>query len=74
MNVPLTSATGYVGSAVAKALLADAIGFATAQRAIALDQRVSSERARQLLNWVPSAPSVLEELSNGSDRQSAIAA
>ncbi len=36
--------------------------------------RVSGERARQLLNWVPSAPSVLEELSNGSYRQAAIAA
>jgi nucleoside-diphosphate-sugar epimerase len=42
--------------------------------AIALDQKVSGERARQLLNWVPSAPSVLEELSNGSYRQAAIAA
>jgi nucleoside-diphosphate-sugar epimerase len=42
--------------------------------AIALDQKVSGERARQLLNWVPSAPSVLEDLSNGSYRQAAIAA
>ena len=34
--------------------------------ALALDQRLSSERARRLLGWTPSAPSVFEELERGS--------
>lgn len=34
--------------------------------ALALNQRVSSDRAQHLLNWTPSAPSVLEELTNGA--------
>lgn len=41
--------------------------------AMTLDQRVSGDRAKQLLNWVPSAPSVLEELTQGSYKQQAIA-
>lgn len=58
MNVLLTSATGYIGSAVAAALQASGHG----------------DRARHLLNWVPEAPSVLKELSKGSYHHSAIAA
>ncbi|MBD1877194.1 NAD-dependent epimerase/dehydratase family protein [Nodosilinea sp. FACHB-131] len=42
--------------------------------ALALDQRVSGDRARHLLNWVPVAPSVLTELTQGSYRLGAIAA
>ncbi|MBA3471756.1 MAG: NAD(P)H-binding protein, partial [Rubrobacter sp.] len=34
--------------------------------ALALDQRLSSERVRRLLDWTPSAPSVFEELEDGS--------
>ena len=34
--------------------------------ALALDQRLSGERARRLLGWTPSAPSVFEELERGS--------
>jgi nucleoside-diphosphate-sugar epimerase len=41
--------------------------------ALALDQQVNSDRARHLVNWVPEAPSVLEEVSKGSYRH-AIAA
>ncbi|ASC69911.1 NAD-dependent epimerase [Halomicronema hongdechloris C2206] len=41
--------------------------------ALALDQRVSSDRAKTLLNWTPSAPSLLAELAHGSYRH-AIAA
>jgi nucleoside-diphosphate-sugar epimerase len=33
--------------------------------ALALDQRLSCERARRLLGWTPSAPSVFEELERG---------
>jgi nucleoside-diphosphate-sugar epimerase len=36
--------------------------------ALALDQRVSSDRARQQLNWIPSAPDVITELTHGSYR------
>ena len=42
--------------------------------ALALDQRVSGNRARHLLNWVPIAPSVLTELTQGSYRLGEIAA
>jgi nucleoside-diphosphate-sugar epimerase len=34
--------------------------------ALALDQQVSGDRARQLLGWHPSRPSILKELSHGS--------
>lgn len=34
--------------------------------ALALNQRISSERARRILGWAPSAPSVFEELEGGS--------
>lgn len=34
--------------------------------ALALDQRLSGEKARRLLGWTPSAPPVLEELDRGS--------
>lgn len=33
---------------------------------LALDQRLTSERARRILGWTPSAPSVFEELEGGS--------
>jgi nucleoside-diphosphate-sugar epimerase len=33
---------------------------------LALDQRLTSERARRILDWTPSAPSVFEELEGGS--------
>ena len=36
--------------------------------ALALDQRLSGEKARRLLGWVPSAPSIFEELERGSYR------
>lgn len=42
--------------------------------ALALDQRVSAERAQTLLGWQPSAPSVLEELTQGSYAQTILAA
>ncbi|HBB34052.1 MAG TPA: NAD-dependent epimerase [Cyanobacteria bacterium UBA8803] len=42
--------------------------------ALALDQRVSGDRAKHLLNWMPSAPSLLEELINGSYQPTAIVA
>lgn len=42
--------------------------------ALALDQRVSGNRARYLLHWAPKAPPVLTELSQGSYRQEKIAA
>jgi len=34
--------------------------------ALALDQRLSGEKARRALGWSPSAPSVFEELEHGS--------
>ena len=34
--------------------------------ALVLDQQVSGERARQLLQWTPKAPSLVEELEHGS--------
>ncbi len=34
--------------------------------ALALNQRLSNKRARRLLGWTPSAPSVFEELESGS--------
>lgn len=34
--------------------------------ALALDQRLSGEKARSLVGWNPSAPSVFEELERGS--------
>ncbi|QIN80913.1 NAD-dependent epimerase/dehydratase family protein [Rubrobacter marinus] len=34
--------------------------------ALALDQRLSSERARRTLGWAPSAPTVFDELRDGS--------
>lgn len=42
--------------------------------ALALHQRVSSDRAQTLLNWIPSAPSVLADLTHGSYRSLPIAA
>ena len=33
---------------------------------LAPDQRLTSERARRILGWTPSAPSVFEELEGGS--------
>lgn len=36
--------------------------------ALALDQRVLSDRARQQLRWMPSAPDVITELTQGSYR------
>ena len=37
--------------------------------ALVLDQRLSSERARRILGWTPSAPLVFEELERGSCSQ-----
>jgi nucleoside-diphosphate-sugar epimerase len=34
--------------------------------ALVLDRRLSSDRARRLLGWTPSVPSVFEELERGS--------
>jgi nucleoside-diphosphate-sugar epimerase len=34
--------------------------------ALVLDQRMSSEKARQVLNWQPQAPSLFDELKGGS--------
>ncbi|PZV05004.1 MAG: NAD-dependent epimerase [Leptolyngbya sp.] len=42
--------------------------------AMALDQWVSGDRAKHLLNWQPTAPSVLTELTSGSYRSVALAA
>jgi nucleoside-diphosphate-sugar epimerase len=42
--------------------------------ALALDQRVSSARAQQLLGWKPTGPSILDELSRGSYASAARAA
>lgn len=42
--------------------------------AMVLNQRVSGDRAKRLLNWTPIAPSALAELTNGSYRQMAIPA
>lgn len=42
--------------------------------ALALDQRVSGDRARYLLHWAPVAPPVLTELTQGSYRRETIAA
>jgi nucleoside-diphosphate-sugar epimerase len=42
--------------------------------AMALDQRVSGDRAKHLLGWTPTAPSVLTELASGSYRSVTIAA
>lgn len=36
--------------------------------AMAIDQKVSGERARTLLGWTPRSPGVLAELRSGSDR------
>lgn len=74
MNVLLTSATGYIGSAIAKALQTNGHLWGDLADALALDQRVSGDRAKHLLNWMPSAPSVLEELTNGSYQPMAITA
>ncbi|ABB57190.1 NAD-dependent epimerase/dehydratase family protein [Synechococcus elongatus] len=42
--------------------------------ALTLDQRVSGDRARQLLHWQPVAPGVFQELTQGSYATKAIAA
>jgi len=42
--------------------------------ALVLNQRVSGDLAQRLLNWTPTAPSVLADLTNGSYRLTAIAA
>lgn len=51
LSWPLTEAQGRLGP------LADAL---------VLDQQVSGERARELLQWTPKAPSLIEELEQGS--------
>ncbi|MBH8556004.1 hypothetical protein I8751_27415 [Nostocaceae cyanobacterium CENA357] len=61
MNVLVTGATGYIGSAEEAHIV-----MGTFADALALDQQVSGAKARKVLGWQPQAISLLDDLKEGS--------
>jgi UDP-glucose 4-epimerase len=77
MKVLLAGATGYIGSAIATALqttiACDSWALTDAQQmmgaladALVLDRQFSAAKARQVLAWQPQAPSLFDELKEGT--------
>jgi hypothetical protein len=76
MNVLLTGATGYIGSAVTKAWQVNRHQAVGISRSTASNQRLefAGVCTQLLLNWTPTKPSVLVNLTKDSYRLTAIAA
>jgi uncharacterized protein YbjT (DUF2867 family) len=73
MMVLLTGVTGYIGSAIATALQTTHHTRSDAQQmmgaladALVLDRQFSAATARQVLAWQPQAPSLFDELKEGT--------